>query len=62
MNCPACGLELMIYQVNMTPDGKRETEYVCRNPRCGRYDRRLARKEPDEEAAKGSEASAAGGR
>ena len=52
MNCPACGLELMIYRVTMTPDGERETEYVCRNPRCGRYDRRLARKEPEEEAAK----------
>lgn len=51
MNCPACGLELMIYRVTMTPDGERETEYVCRNPRCGRYDRRLARKEPEEEAA-----------
>lgn len=44
MNCPECGLELMIYQVSLKQDGEKETEYVCRNPRCGRYDRRLARK------------------
>lgn len=48
MNCPECGLELMIYQVTTGPDGTREEELVCRNPRCGRYDRRLTRKTVDE--------------
>lgn len=44
MTCPECGLEMMIYQVVVAPDGTREVEYVCRNKRCGRYDRRLTRK------------------
>ena len=43
MTCPECGLEMMIYQVAVAPDGTREVEYVCRNKRCGRYDRRLTR-------------------
>ena len=48
MICPECGLEMLLYQVATDADGEREEEYVCRNPRCGRYDRRLARKKVDE--------------
>lgn len=44
MTCQECGLEMMIYQVKITADGGEEAEYVCRNRRCGRYDRRLTRK------------------
>ena len=44
MICPECGLEMLLYQVTEQADGTRETEYVCRNPRCGRYDRRLTRR------------------
>lgn len=44
MTCPECGLEMMIYQVTTAPDGTEDVEYVCRNKRCGRYDRRLTRK------------------
>lgn len=44
MTCPECGLEMLLYQVTEQADGTRETEYVCRNPRCGRYDRRLTRR------------------
>ncbi len=44
MTCPECGLEMMIYQVVTGPDGTESVEYVCRNKRCGRYDRRLTRK------------------
>ena len=55
MTCPECGLEMMIYQVTTAPDGTEEVEYVCRNKRCGRYDRRLTRKAavevPEEEAS-----------
>ena len=43
MTCPKCGLEMMIYQVVTGPDGTKDVEYVCRNPNCGRYDRRLTR-------------------
>ena len=43
MTCPECGLEMMIYQVVTGPDGTESVEYVCRNKRCGRYDRRLTR-------------------
>ena len=48
MTCPECGLEMMIYQVVAGPDGTESVEYVCRNKRCGRYDRRLMRKAVDE--------------
>ena len=48
MICPECGLEMLLYQVTTDADGEWEEEYVCRNPRCGRYDRRLARKKVDE--------------
>ena len=41
MTCPECGLEMMIYQVVTGPDGTESVEYVCRNKRCGRYDRRM---------------------
>lgn len=51
MICPECGLEMLLYQVTADADGEREEEYVCRNPRCGRYDRRLARKAEAEETA-----------
>lgn len=44
MTCPECGLEMMIYQVTTAPDGTEDVEYVCRNKRCGRFDRRLTRK------------------
>ena len=43
MTCPECGLEMMIYQVVTGPDGTESVEYVCRNKRCGHYDRRLTR-------------------
>ena len=43
MTCPECGLEMMIFQVTAVPNGTEEGEYVCRNKRCGRYDRRLTR-------------------
>ena len=46
MKCQECGLELMLYQVSLNTDGQETAEYVCRNPRCGCYDRRLKRK-PD---------------
>ena len=55
MTCPECGLEMMIFQVSAAPDGAEEVEYVCRNKRCGRYDRRLTRAKatetPEEEAS-----------
>lgn len=44
MKCPECGLELMIYSVKVNGDGASETDYVCRNPRCVRFDRRLEKK------------------
>lgn len=44
MKCAECGLELMIYSVKVTEDGTSETDYVCRNPRCVRFDRRLEKK------------------
>lgn len=44
MKCPECGLEMMIYSATVNADGGRETDYVCRNPRCARYDRRLKKK------------------
>lgn len=43
MRCPECGLEMLIYQVSVDASGVPEVEYVCRNPRCGRFDRRLLR-------------------
>lgn len=43
MMCPECGLDMMIYQVITAPDGTEKAEYVCRNKRCGRCDRRLTR-------------------
>ena len=45
MKCPECGLELMIYSVKVNGDGASETDYVCRNPRCVRFDRRLEKKQ-----------------
>ena len=44
MKCPECGLEMMIYSATVNADGGSETDYVCRNPRCARYDRRLKKK------------------
>lgn len=41
MKCPECGLEMMIYSATVNADGGSETAYVCRNPQCARYDRRL---------------------
>lgn len=55
MTCPECGLEMMIYRVTTAADGTEDVEYVCRNKRCGRYDRRLTRKAavevPEEDAS-----------
>ena len=55
MTCPECGLEMMIYRATTAADGTEDVEYVCRNKRCGRYDRRLTRKAavevPEEEAS-----------
>lgn len=50
MKCPECGLEMMIYSATVNADGGSETAYVCRNPQCARYDRRL-RKKKDAQAA-----------
>lgn len=50
MKCPECGLELMIYDVSTSADGETQVNYVCRNPQCGKYDRRLTRK-PEAETA-----------
>ena len=44
MKCPECGLEMMIYSATVNVDGGSETAYVCRNPKCARYDRRLKKK------------------
>ena len=63
MTCPECGLEMMIYRATTAADGTEDTVKdawithpgVCRNKRCGRYDRRLTRKAavevPEEEAS-----------
>lgn len=50
MKCPECGLEMMIYSATVNADGGSDTAYVCRNPQCARYDRRL-RKKKDASAA-----------
>ena len=50
MKCPECGLEMMIYSATVNADGGSEIAYVCRNPQCARYDRRL-RKTKDAPAA-----------
>nr|DAG39457.1 MAG TPA: hypothetical protein [Caudoviricetes sp.] len=34
----------MIYSAVVNADGGSETDYVCRNPQCARYDRRLRRR------------------
>lgn len=49
MKCEACGLDMVIYQMDQKEDGKQEAVYVCRNPRCVRFDRRL-KKEPADQA------------
>lgn len=36
MRCPECDLEMMLYSTGTAGD-----VYVCRNPRCGKYDHRL---------------------
>lgn len=53
MKCPECGLEMMIYSATVNADGGSDTAYVCRNPQCARYDRRLRklRKKKDAPAA-----------
>lgn len=48
MRCSECGVEMMIYTVTVTPEGEREPEWVCRNPRCVQFDRRL-KKAPEED-------------
>ncbi len=48
MVCKQCGLEMVIYRVEEKEDGTRETVYVCRNPKCARFDKRL-RKEQEKE-------------
>lgn len=45
MTCPNCGLEMIIYQTG--EDGAEG--YVCRNPRCPNYDKRLSPTVNDEE-------------
>lgn len=44
VKCPECGLEMLIYSAAVNADGGSETAYVCRNPKCARYDRRLKKK------------------
>lgn len=50
MKCPACDLEMMIYTATVDKNGVEETEYVCRNPQCPRYDRRLKKKTAPKES------------
>lgn len=50
MKCPECGIEMMIYDTATDSAGTEQVNYVCRNPACGLYDRRLARK-PETETA-----------
>ncbi len=48
MVCEECGLEMMIYRVEEREDGTKENVYICRNPKCARFDKRL-RKEQETE-------------
>lgn len=41
MVCEECGLEMVIYRVEEREDGTQENVYVCRNPKCDRFDKRL---------------------
>lgn len=56
MKCPECGLEMMIYSATVNADGGSDTAYVCRNPQCARYDRRLRKKKDAPEADDAEEA------
>lgn len=44
MRCEECGLEMVIWK-SEEKDGKREAEFVCRNPACVRFDERLRKKQ-----------------
>lgn len=44
MRCKSCGLEMVIYR--RAQDG--EAEYVCRNQRCSRFDKRLKKQEKEQ--------------
>lgn len=41
MKCPACGVEMMLFQ----KDQQGKPVYVCRNPRCPQFDKRLKKEE-----------------
>lgn len=49
MKCPECGVDMMIYRASVTGDGTVEREMVCRNPRCGLFDRRLSKRPATDE-------------
>ena len=49
MKCEVCGLDMVIYRAEEKEDGTRETVYVCRNPKCARFDKRLKKPESKEE-------------
>lgn len=42
---------MMIYDTATDSTGAEQVNYVCRNPTCGLYDRRLARKPETKTAA-----------
>lgn len=44
MKCSECGLEMMIYDAVRDAEGGLQVNYVCRNPKCGHYDRRLTKR------------------
>ena len=48
MKCEACGLDMVIYRVEEKEDGTRKTVYVCRNPQCARFDKRLRKEQEDQ--------------
>ena len=53
MVCEQCGLEMVIYRVEEKEDGTHETVYVCRNPKCTRFDKRLRKEQETQEVQAG---------
>lgn len=54
MRCPVCGLEMLLYGKTVNEQGETmQSEYVCRNKRCVRFDIRLKKK--TENTAAGAE-------
>ena len=40
---------MVIYRAEEKEDGTRETVYVCRNPQCARFDKRLKKEQEQQE-------------